>query len=182
MKKILVVVCCGNLNGNTDKLANSFIEGLLETGHEVKKVFLGNKDIKECKGCGACQLNHHICAIRDDMQDLYPLVNECDTIVIASPLYFWSISAIAKSFIDRLYALSTNDKYPRKNSILLMTAGDNQDWTFDHSLSYYHILTEALGWNDLGSYLAGGCKGESGNHSIDEKNLGEVYNFGKKII
>lgn len=122
MRKILVIVGSGIKNGNTDKLADAYIKGAEAAGHEITKVFLGDKEIAGCRGCGACQNGKHICAIDDVMQEIYPLLEKCDTVVLASPLYFWSISARTKAFIDRLYAISTDDKYPHKNSVLLMTA------------------------------------------------------------
>lgn len=181
MRKILVIVGSGIKNGNTDKLADAYIKGAEAARHEITKVFLGDKEIAGCLGCGACQNGKHICAIDDVMQEIYPLLEECDTVVLASPLYFWSISARTKAFIDRLYAISTDDKYPHKNSVLLMTAGDNQFWTFEQPVSYYRFVTKAIGWTDMGMYLAGGCNGEAGKRHIDEKHLEGAYFLGSTM-
>lgn len=181
MRNVLVIVGSGIKNGNTDKLADSFIDGLVLSGHQVNKVFLGDKQISGCRGCGACQVNGHQCVIKDAMQDIYPLLETCDTVVLASPLYFWSISAMTKAFIDRLYGISTEDQFPQKDCALLMTAGDDQFWTFEQPLSYYRFVTKAIGWNDIGTYFAGGCHGESGKRHIDKKHLEEVYKLGKLI-
>lgn len=97
--------------GNTDQLSDAFMEGAKEAGHQVVKVFMGNMLIQGCIGCGACQKGNHQCAVKDDMQKIYPLLEACDAVVLASPLYFWSISGKLKSFIDRLYAVSKEDKY-----------------------------------------------------------------------
>lgn len=181
MRNILVIVGSGISGGNTDRLADAYIKGAEEAGHRVTKVFLGDKELAGCRGCGACQKNGNRCVIKDAMQDIYPLLEQCDTVVLASPLYFWSISARAKAFIDRLYAISKEDKYPHKNSVLLMTAGDDQFWTFEQPVSYYRFVTQAIGWTDLGMYLAGGCNGEPGKRHIDEKHLDGAYQLGKSM-
>lgn len=92
------------------------------------------------------QKNGNICVQKDDMQELYQLFEQCDTLVFASPLYLWTITARLKAFIERIYALSTNDEFPEKDTYLLMTAGDDKFWTFEQSVSYYRFLTKALGW------------------------------------
>lgn len=181
MRKILVIVGSGIKNGNTDKLADAYKKGAEAAGNEITKVFLGDKEIAGCRGCGACQNGKHICAIDDVMQEIYPLLEECDTVVLASPLYFWSISARTKAFIDRLYAISTDDKYPHKNSVLLITAGDDQFWTFEQPVSYYRFVTKAIGWTDIGMYLAGGCNGEAGKRHISEKHLEGAYLLGSTM-
>ena len=78
------------------------------------------------------------------MQDIYPLFAECDTVVMASPLYFWTITSQLKAFIDRLYAISADDKYPQKDTVLLMTAGDDNENTFDQPKQYFRLLSQAL--------------------------------------
>ena len=78
----------GTKRGNTDRLTDAYIKGLVERGHSVTKVYLGSMRIEGCRGCGVCQRLAHQCTVRDDMQDIYPLFAECDTVVMASPLYF----------------------------------------------------------------------------------------------
>ena len=178
MSKILVVIGSGK-NGNTGHLAQSFIKGAITSGHDVQKVILDN--IQGCIGCQSCQRNGHRCVIHDSMEDIYPLFKEADTIVLASPLYFWSISGRLKSFIDRLYAISINDEYPPKNTILLMTSGSNGFYAFEQAISFYRFYTKALGWLDKGTVLAYGCKKELKHHFINEQYLKEAYDLGKSL-
>lgn len=179
MSQILVIVGSA-LQGNTDRLSESFIKGAKDAGNEVMKIVL-NKNISGCLGCGACQHNGHQCALKDDMQNYYSLFEKADTLVFASPLYFWSISGRLKSFIDRLYAVSTNDEYPHKNTVLLMTSGSQGFYAFEQAVSFYRFYTNALGWSDKGMVLAGGCRGEVGKKYIDEKYLQKAYQLGKNI-
>ncbi|MFQ6861912.1 MAG: flavodoxin family protein [Beduini sp.] len=180
MSKILVVVGSGTKMGNTDQLADSFIKGATEAGHQVHKVNLTDH-IEGCRGCGACQLNGNQCALNDIMQEIYPLFREAEILVMASPLYFWSISGRLKSFIDRLYAISTNDEYPHKDTMLLMTSGSKGFYAFEQAVSFYRFFINALGWTDRGMILAKGCKGEQGHRFIEEHYLLDAYRLGKTI-
>lgn len=177
MRNILVVVGSGNKRGNTDTLVEAFIKGAKESGHDVSKINLDG-NIQGCQGCGACQKNGHQCVIKDRMQEWYSLFETSDTIVFASPLYFWSISARLKSFIDRLYAISTDDKYPQKETLLLMTSGSKGFYAFEQAVSFYRFFTKALGWNDQGMVLAGGCQKENQKSMIHEQYLQEAYLLG----
>lgn len=182
MKKIFVIMSAGTKRGNTDRLTDAYIKGLVERGHSVTKVYLGSMRIEGCRGCGVCQRLAHRCAVRDGMQDIYPLFAECDTVVMASPLYFWTITAKLKSFIDRLYAISVDDKYPQKDSVLLMTAGDDNDTTFEQPIRYFRLLNQALGWNEVGLYCAGGCTGcEKLARQIDKVHLENAYKMGLEL-
>lgn len=182
MKKILVIMSAGTKLGNTDRLTDAYIKGLTERGHSVTKVYLGSMQIDGCRGCGVCQRLAHQCAVRDGMQDIYPLFVECDTVVMASPLYFWTITAKLKSFIERLYAISADDKYPQKDSVLLMTAGDDNDATFEQPKRYFRLLNQALGWNEVGIYCAGGCTGcEKLARQIDKEHLENAYKMGLEL-
>lgn len=178
MKNILIVVGSGQINGNTDYLCQSFKEGALKAGHQVNIINL-SKDIQGCKGCNFCQKNNHQCVIKDEMQEYYNLFNEADVVVLASPLYFWSISGRLKSFIDRLYAISTNDEYPTKDTYLFMTSGSTGFYAFEQAVSYYHFLTQALNWHDCGNVLVRGCKANEKN--IDEKYLNQAYTMGLHV-
>ena len=182
MKNILVVVGSGTPESTTLKLANSFIKGASEKGHKVTQFFLGDKIMQGCKGCELCQDNGGKCIINDDIQEAYELYNECDAVVLASPLYFWMFTASTKAFIDRLYALSKEHKYPAKDSYLLMTAGDNNPSTFDQPVSYYQkFLTKALNWTERGMYLAGDCHGGLGKSKIGEHHLQASYKLGTQV-
>lgn len=177
MRNILVVVGSGNVHGNTNKLCDAFIQGVQEAGHHVKKVNL-NKNIQGCLGCLSCQKNGGHCVINDAMQPLYDEFIQADTIVLASPLYFWSISSRLKSFIDRLYAISKEDMYPYKETALIMSAGDDGFYTFEQAVSFYRFFVNALGWKDKGMVLAKGCE----ENSVPELSIQEAYELGKSLI
>lgn len=179
-RNILIAVGSGIAGANTDQLADAFARGAREAGHMVHKIFLGKGELHGCRGCGACQTGKG-CVVQDIMQEAYPLFDQCDTLVLASPLYFWTLSGQIKTFFDRLYAVSREDIYPHKDTALLMTAGDDHENTFEHAHGYYKFITSALGWTDIGSYLAGGGKGGPGKHSLPEEHLEKALLFGRTL-
>lgn len=181
-KNVLLLMAAGTRRGNTDRLSDAFIRGLADGGHTVTKVGMGSMRLDGCRGCGACQRNANRCVVQDGMQELYPLFAACDMLVMASPLYFWTIASRLKAFIERLYAISVEDKYPVKDTVLLMTAGDDDATTFDHALEYFHVISSVLGGREAGVYCAGGCTGcESTERRIDPKHLDNAYKMGLEL-
>lgn len=191
MKNILVVVGSGQKNGNTSKLADAFAAGASSAGHAVTSVFLGDKVINGCTGCEVCRKLGK-CIQKDDMEALYPLVRQADTIVFASPLYFWTISARLKAFLERFYAIAETDATPpkgryetygNKDCALLMTAADELFWTFEQATTYYRFCcVNYLGWTDRGMLLAGGCGGSQSPKKIAETgHLEAAHTFGRQL-
>ncbi len=184
-KDILVVIGSGIANANTDTLAERFMNGAIEADHTVSKVFLGDANISPCNGCNACQ-HSNPCVIHDDMQALYPLFNKCDVLVLASPLYFWTVSARTKAFVERLYAAVQSEpglytKTVGKECALLMTAAENSFNAFENAVGFYRLTSNYLGWIDKGMVLAGGCGGTDAPRKIPEKYLNAAYMLGKNL-
>lgn len=139
MKNILVIQGGGRPKGNTAQLIDSFVKGAAESGHQVEIVSLIKNEVKGCLGCNACRYGKP-CIQKDSFNDLVPKMKEADLLVFASPLYFWTVSARIKAFIERFYCIAEEDenpplgryeKYPVKDCALLMTAADNFFWTFE---------------------------------------------------
>ena len=184
-KDILLIVGSGIAHANTDTLAESFMRGAIESGHTVSKVFLGDANISPCRGCNACQ-HGNPCAIDDDMQALYPQFDKCDVLVLASPLYFWTVSARTKAFVERLYAAvqTAPGQYERtvgKECALLMTAADNPFNSFENAVGFYRLTQRYLGWIDRGMVLAGWCGGTDAPRRVPESDLQAAYLLGKGL-
>ena len=191
MKRILVVMGGGRPKGNTAQLVDAFIRGAEEAGHSVEKVSLLKTEVKGCLGCNACRYGKP-CVQKDGFNELAPKIKQADLIVFASPLYFWTISSKLKAFIERFYCIAEEDpeppygryeKYPVKDSVLLMTSADDFFWTFEQAVSYYQFaIVNYIGFHDRGMVLAGGCGDTNGQPQIDQTvHLQEAYEFGKNI-
>lgn len=191
MKRILVVMGGGRPKGNTAQLVDAFVRGAEEAGHSVEKVSLLKTEVKGCLGCNACRYGKP-CVQKDGFNELAPKIKQADLIVFASPLYFWTISSKLKAFIERFYCIAEEDpeppygryeKYPVKDSVLLMTSADDFFWTFEQAVSYYQFaIVNYIGFHDRGMVLAGGCGDTNGQPQIDKTgHLQEAYEFGKNI-
>lgn len=111
-KKVLILSGSPRKNGNSDLLCNEFMRGTLESGNEVTKIRVAEKKIAPCMGCYYCMKNNGACAIKDDMAEVLQAIIDTDVIVLASPVYFYSISSQLKALIDRTVArwLEVKDK------------------------------------------------------------------------
>lgn len=99
-KKVLIISASPRKGGNSDSLCDQFLAGAKEAGHNVEKIFLRNYKINYCLGCGVCNTKH-ICVQKDDMKALLDKMVEADVIVLATPVYFYTMDAQLKTFIDR---------------------------------------------------------------------------------
>ena len=126
-KKILVLLGSPRKKGNTAVLANQIIAGAESAGATTDKIFLHGKDISPCQACYACQRpDSKGCAIDDEMQPIFNKLVEADGWVIASPVYWFSMSAQTKLFLDRCFALPAykKDAFSGKRIAVAMSFGD----------------------------------------------------------
>ena len=100
MKQVLIISASPRRQGNSDTLCDQFAKGAKEAGHQVEKINLQDKKINFCLGCGACN-STHICVQKDDMKPLLDKMIVADVIVLATPVYFYSMNGQLKTFIDR---------------------------------------------------------------------------------
>lgn len=106
-KKIVILNGSPRKKGNTSALTASFKRGAEESGNIVTEFFLDGMDIHGCKGCfGGGKNPDSPCAQKDDMDKIYPVYREADIVVLATPLYYWTISGQLKTAFDRLFALT----------------------------------------------------------------------------
>lgn len=104
---VLVLHGSSRKNGNTNILADEFIKGAKAAGHQAEKIQLKDKNIKDCLGCGACQINKGNCVQKDDMTEIYTKMLNADVIAFASPVYFYTWTSLIKRLIDRTFAIES---------------------------------------------------------------------------
>ena len=111
-KRILILSSSPRKGGNSDTLCDEFLRGAKEAGNDVEKIFLRDKKINYCTGCSTCSLHHKPCPQKDDAAEIIDKMVAADFIVLASPFYFYTMSAQMKTLIDRCCGLYTemNDK------------------------------------------------------------------------
>ncbi|MCH5143335.1 MAG: flavodoxin family protein [Clostridiales bacterium] len=180
-KNIIILNGSPRKKGNTSALTAEFTRGAQESGNTVTEFHLNEMNIHGCLGCCCGGKDPESpCVQKDDMLKIYPVYKAADIVVLATPLYYWTISGQLKAAFDRLFAVAECDPNyanPKKNTVLIMAAEGDE---FDESLYWYDRLDKHLGWKSLGKVLCGGVfnigdiKGR--------KELVEAYELGKSII
>ena len=156
-KKIIILNGSPRKSGNTSALTAAFAKGAAEAGNTVTEFFLNGMNIHGCLGCfGGGKNPESPCVQKDDMEKIYPVYKEADIVVLATPLYYWTISGQLKCAFDRLFAVAECDpnlRNPKKESALLMAA---EGHGFEETLYWYDRLEKHLGWKSIGKVLCGG--------------------------
>jgi multimeric flavodoxin WrbA len=126
--KVLAIWGSPRKGGNTDTLLNAFIDGATEAGAQVERLALRELKISPCLEIYHC-FKDGTCPIKDDMLPLYDKLLEADVVVLASPIFFYSVTAQAKAFIDRTqalwarrYVVKKDFPGPERQGVLLATA------------------------------------------------------------
>ena len=120
MKKVLLLMGSSRKHGNCDRLSDEFLRGAREAGCQVEKIYLKEKNINHCLGCGACQKNGGHCVQQDDMIEIYEKWLTADVVALASPVYFYTWSSLMKTVIDRSFAI---EQQVKNTKFYLISAG-----------------------------------------------------------
>jgi len=98
--KVLGIFGSPRRGGNTELLLEEALKGAEKEGAKVERLYLSDFTITPCKECHGCD-NTGNCVIMDDMGKIYPQLLEADIIILASPIFFYGVTAWAKAMIDR---------------------------------------------------------------------------------
>lgn len=154
--KITVITGSPHEGGTSVLLAEEFIRGAREQGHEIFRFNAAEAHVAPCVGCDKCGCGQAPCAQNDDMDILNPRLLEADAIVFVTPLYYFGFSAQMKAVIDRFHA-NINRLAGHKKAVLLVTSFDDKDWTMNAVSEQYKSLARYLQWKNAGMVLATGC-------------------------
>ena len=138
-KKVLILSASPRKGGNSDTLCDQFLRGAKESGHQAEKVFLRDKKIGYCTGCGVCNKTHR-CAQDDDMAELLEKMVRADVIVMATPVYFYTMNAQMKTLIDRV--APRYSEVSDKEFYYLLTAADSDPKMLERTLEGFRGFTE----------------------------------------
>lgn len=159
MKKIVVLNGSPHEHGCTAALAGEVIKSAQRQGTEVKAYYLNGMHMKGCQGCFKC-MEAGRCVTLDDMQPVYDEITEADGIVLASPVYMWSMSSQLKTAVDRLFAFlrpgHTSALKPGKKVLLLFTQGQEDTEMFRSYFDHVGKNMQFMGFGDYKILVAGG--------------------------
>ncbi len=177
-KNVLIITASLRPNSNSDALAAAFADGVRKAGNTVEMVSLKGKTINFCVGCLACQKTQK-CVLRDDAVALAEKVKNTNVLVFASPVYYYSVSGLLKTFLDRCNPLYPSD-YQFRDVYFLATAADTDESAMDGPVKAIQ------GWVDCfekarlaGTVFGGGVDalGEIQGHAALEK----AHEMGRQV-
>ena len=183
--KVLVILGSPRRKGNSAALAARISRGAESAAAEVETLFLQDMEISPCRGCDTCkESNSRGCAIEDDMQEVYPKLIGADAWVIASPVYWFTMSAQTKIFMDRCYALSAYGRNPfaGKRIAIAMSYGD-ADAVRSGCVNALRTFQDAFGYT--GSRIAGmvyGSAVKAGEIENNQTLMREAEELGRRLV
>lgn len=176
-KKVLILSGSPRKNGNSDLLCDEFTKGALEAGHHVEKIRVAEKNIGYCRACYACK-GTGVCAVKDDMAEVLQKMIDADVLVLASPVYFYSIDAQLKAVIDRSVARWLEVK--NKELYYIMTAADEERKSMETTLACFRGYADCInGAKEMGVIYGTGVY-EKGKVN-GTKAMTEAYEIGKRV-
>ena len=176
-KNILILSGSPRKGGNSDILCDRFMEGARESGHRAEKVFLRDKNIGYCIGCEACHQNNGVCVQKDDMAEILGKMIAADVIVMATPVYFYTMDAQMKTLIDRCVARYT--EISNKAFYFIATAAAGRG-TMERTADAMRGFTDCLPGAEVKGVVYGSGVYQKGE-VMDTKAFQEAYQLGKKV-
>ncbi len=150
--KVLLINGSPNLKGCTFTALEEVAKTLNQEGVETEIIHVGNKDIRGCIGCRQCKTKGK-CIFDDLVNEIAPQFNECDGIVIGSPVYYASANGTLISFIDRLFYSVTTDKTMKVGAAVVSCRRGGASATFDEINKYFTIsgmpVVSSQYWNSV---------------------------------
>lgn len=154
--KIVVLKGSPRKNGNSSWLADQFAKGAAEAAHEVVAFDCARHNVGGCLACNACGMNGP-CVQQDDFASLREQLLAADVIALATPIYYFGVSAQLKAVIDRFYSI--NAVIGGKKSVLIATMGNPNARVADPAVLMYEKMVDYLGWEDCGRLIVPGVWG-----------------------
>ena len=176
-KKVLILSGSPRKNGNSNALCKEFLRGVTDSGNVGEIINVSEKNIGYCRACYACK-ETGVCAINDDMAEILEKMIECDVLVLASPVYFYSIDAQLKALIDRTVVRWTEVK--DKELYYIVTMADEELSSADTTLACFRGYADCIeGAKECGVVIGNGVytPGEINGHPATEK----AYLMGLRI-
>ncbi|MDR1705626.1 MAG: flavodoxin family protein [Clostridiales bacterium] len=177
-KNIVILSGSPRKGGNTDKLVAAFMDGAKEAGNSCTLFRVADMYIGGCVGCGHCFEVSGVCIQDDDMKPVTKALREASMLVLASPVYYFGVTAQLKLAIDRFYA-NMKVGLPIKSAAMLLTCGNKDDSVAEGAYAMYRHILRAYKWEDAGVITVPGL------HAVDDiggnKALQEAAALGRSI-
>lgn len=177
-KRVLLLSSTPRKGGNSELLSEAFASGAEEAGHMAEIVRLRTKRVHPCIACDACKKNGDRCTQKDDADAIIDQMTAADVIVLASPVYFYSISAQMKTLIDRCYARYT--AITGKEFYFIVTAADGSKSAIARTIECFRGFTACLGGSNERGIVSGTGLWNTGDAKGSQA-ADEAHKLGKAV-
>ena len=187
--KIVSLLGSPRQRSNSSIIAERFCTTAQKHGAEVKTFTLNDLHFSGCQGCMACKTKLDRCALEDDLTEVLEAVHETDILILASPVYYWDVSAQMKAFLDRTFSFLVPDFMnspqasrlePGKKLVFILAQNNPDKNSFTDIFPKFDYFFRAYGFNDtrlIRAFGVGG-PGEVENHKdvmdLAEKTADEI--------
>ena len=144
---VLILQASPRANGNTAWMAEEFKNAAEAAGHQVTLVNVSKKKIAGCLACEYCHnKGNGACIQKDDMQELYPLMAEAEVLVLAAPIYYFTLNAQIQAPIQRMYCVNKPAKV-QKMALLMSSYSPN---VYDGATAEFRDICNYWGTKSIG--------------------------------
>lgn len=176
-KKIVILSSSPRKGGNSDTLCDQFMKGAIEAGNDTEKIFLGDKAIHFCTGCSTCSYYKRPCPQKDDAAEIIDKMVAADVIVMATPVYFYTMSAQMKTLLDRCCGLYTEMK--NKEFYFIVSAAEEDRQLMERTIDTFQGFLDCLENPIIKETVFGTGVWHAGEIK-DKPAMQEAYEMGKR--
>lgn len=176
--KIVILEGSPHKSGSSNTLAEEFIRGAKENGHEIQILDTAHMDMHPCLGCGHCGMDGS-CVHKDDNEKIKQALLAADMAVFVTPIYYFGMSAQLKIVIDRFYSYTTKLSDKHLKAALITAAWDDNDDVMPYIAEHYKKICRYMNFENLGMVLGTGC----GSPAMTKTSvhMQEAYQMGKNL-
>jgi len=178
--KAIGIVGSPRENGNTELLTAHTLKAIAEEGLDTELIRLAGLEIRPCNACMVCQKEER-CSIEDDLFPIYLKMKQADGIILASPVYYGSATALIKALIERTGYISRWNGEPFRGKVggpLVVARRAGKNFTFAQLTFWFQILGFFIPGSTYWNVAIGREKGEV---ERDDEGLKTAWNFGKNV-
>jgi len=190
MNEVLVLEGSPRKGGNTEVLMDAVAKGIVEAGGNLERIRVADLQVAPCIGCGGCDKTGH-CVVKDDMTTIYEKITAARRLILASPIYFYALTAQLKAVVDRGQALWSRKSLalkagswqvnPDRKGFLVAVAATKGERVFEGAILTAKYFFDAADFVYGGELLVRGID-RRGEMKQDQDSLARAEDFGRKVM
>jgi len=190
MHEVLVLEGSPRKGGNTEVLIDAVVRGIVAAGGSAERIRVADRQVAPCVGCGGCDKTG-ICVVKDEMTDIYERIGAARRLVLASPIYFYAITAQLKAVIDRGQAFWSRKSLamkagvwkvdPERKGFLVAVAATKGERVFEGAVLTAKYFLDAADFVYGGELLVRGID-RRGEMKKDLESLARAEQFGRRVL